>query len=168
MVLNGLGVMNQPLSWVPMFLHTKPTSRLLAPGIEAQHLNEDTLGRALETLCAYGVTALSSLRATTAAQRLGLPPTSAHLDRPSCHVDGHDNRAGAPDTLVIDMTRGSSRDPRPDLQQVLLDLLVEHHASIPLLMPPLSGNTSAAIDFRHVGTEPSAPLQTTHGLPGGR
>jgi hypothetical protein len=42
----------------------------MAPGIDAQHLHDDTLGRALDTLYEYGVTELYSLVAVTAAQRL--------------------------------------------------------------------------------------------------
>src|SRR3954469_6365550 len=101
--------------------------------------------------------------ATTAAHRLGLTPTFAHLDSPSFHVDGRDNRAEEPDAQVIHITRGYRRDHRPDLNHVMLDLIVEHQAGIPLLMHPLSGNTSDAIDFRPVVTEHSAPLQTTDG-----
>jgi hypothetical protein len=42
MVLNGLGFVHQQLSLVPMFFHNKPTQRLIAPGIEAKPLNDDT------------------------------------------------------------------------------------------------------------------------------
>ena len=55
MVLNGLGVVHQPLSLVPHFFQHTPIARLIAPGIQASHRNDDTLGRALETLYAYGV-----------------------------------------------------------------------------------------------------------------
>jgi transposase len=110
-----------------------------------------------------GVTALYSLMAITAAQRLGLMPTFAHLDRTSFHVDGRDTRAEPPGAHLIPLTRGYSRDHRPDLNHVRLDLIVEHQAGIPLRMPPLSGNTSDALDFRHVVTEPMAPLHTTYG-----
>src|SRR5262245_53553521 len=61
MVLNGLGFINQQLSLVPHFFQHKPLSRLIAPGIQASHLNDDTLGRALDTLYETGVTALYSL-----------------------------------------------------------------------------------------------------------
>jgi transposase len=163
MVLNGLGFVNQQLYLVPMFFHNKPTQRLIAPGIEAKHLNDDTLGRALDTLYDYDVTALYSLIATTAAHRLGLAPLFAHLDSTSFHVDGRYNSAEEPDAHVVHITRGYSRDHRPDLNQVMLDLIVEHQAGIPLLMHPLSGNTSDAIDFRHVITEHIAQLHTTYG-----
>ena len=67
MVRNGLGLVHQQRSLVPRFFHHKPPHRLLAPGIEATHLNDDTRGRAWATLDDDGVTALYSLRATPAA-----------------------------------------------------------------------------------------------------
>jgi transposase len=163
MVLNGLGFVHQQLYLVPMFFQNKPTQRLVAPGIEAQHLHDDTLGRALDTLYAAGVTELYSLIAVTAAQRLGLTPTFAHLDSTSFHVDGRYNSGEEPDEQVIHITRGYSRDHRPDLNQVMLDLIVEHQAGIPVLMKPLSGNTSDRRDFGQVVTEHVRQLQTTYG-----
>src|SRR3989441_3858954 len=84
-------------------------------------------------------TELDSLIAATAAQRLGLAPTFAHLDSTSFHVDGRYKSAEEPEARVIHLTPGSSRDHRPDLNQVMLELIVEHQAGIPLLMKPLSG-----------------------------
>jgi transposase len=163
MILNGLGFVNQQLYLVPMFFHNKPTHRLLAPGIDAHHLNDDTLGRALETLYEYGVTELYSLIAATAARRLGLTPTFVHLDSTSFHVDGRYNSGEEPDAHVIHITRGYSRDHRPDLNQVMLDLMVEHQAGIPLLMQPLSGNTSDASDFGQVVSQHLQHLHLTYG-----
>ena len=163
MVLNGLGFVNQPLYLVPMFFQNKPTQRLIAPGVDAQHLHEDTRGRTLDTLYDYGVTALYRLIAATAAQRLGLAPTFAPLDSPSFPVDGRDNSAAEPDAEVIHLTRGYSRDHRPDLHQVMLDLMVEHQAGIPLLMKPRSGKSSDVQDFGQVVAEPIKQLQTTYG-----
>jgi transposase len=163
MVLNGLGFVHQQLYLVPLFFQNKPTQRLIAPGIEAQHLHDDTLGRALDTLYAAGVTELYRLIAAMAVQRLGLTPTFAHLDSTSFHVDGRYNSNEEPDEHVIHITRGYSRDHRPDLNQVMLDLMVEHQAGIPVLMKPLSGNTSDARDFGQVVTEHIRQLQTTYG-----
>ena len=163
MVLNGLGFVNQQLYLVPHFFHNKPTSRLIAPAIAASHLNDDTLGRALDTLYAHGVTELYSLIAATAAKRLGLAPTFAHLDSTSFHVDGHDNSDEEPSEQVIHITRGYSRDHRPDLNQVMLDLIVEQQAGIPMLMKPLSGNTSDAHDFGQVIRDYLEQLHITYG-----
>jgi transposase len=164
MVLNGLGFVNQQLYRVPRFFQDKPTSRLLAPLlIEAQHLNDDALGRALDALYNYGVTALYSLIAATAAERLGLAPRFAHLDSTSFHVDGRYNSDHAPDERVVHLTRGYSRDHRPDLNQVMLALIVEQQAGIPVLMKPLSGTSSDAPAFGQIVREHIAPLHTTYG-----
>ena len=160
MVLNGLGFVNQQLYLVPHFFQNKPLSRLIAPGILASHLNDDTLGRALDTLYDFGVTALYSLIAATAATRLRLTPTFSHLDTTSFHVDGRYNSAQAPDEQVVHITQGYSRDHRPDLNQVMLELVVEHQASIPLLMKPLSGNSSDSKVFGQVVSDHIAQLHT--------
>jgi transposase len=164
MVLNGLGFVNQQLYLVPRFFQNKPTSRLVTPAwIDAKHLNDEALGRALDTRYDSGVTALYSLMAATAAERLGLAPTFAHLESTSFHVDGRDNHDNAPDEQVVHITRGYSRDHRPDLNHVMLELLVEHPAGIPVLMKPLSGNSSDATGFGQVVRDHIDPLHATYG-----
>jgi transposase len=164
MVLNGLGFINQALYLVPRFFQNKPTYRLVSPRIAPEQLNDDALGRALETLYAHGVTELYSLIASTAAERLGLAPRFGHLDSTSFHVDGRYNSDEEPEAEVVHITRGYSRDHRPDLNQVMLELMVEHQAGIPILMKPLSGNSSDAHDFGEAVRAHLQQLQTTYGL----
>jgi transposase len=164
MVLNGLGFINHALYLVPRFFQHKPTSRLISLRVTPKQLNDDALGRALDTLYVAGVTELYSLIAATAAQRLGLAPRFAHLDSTSFHVDGRYNSDQEPEEHVIHITRGYSRDQRPDLNQVMLDLMVEHQAGIPVLMKPLSGNSSDATDFGQIIADHMAQLQLTYGL----
>ena len=106
MVLNGLGFLHHQLYLVPHFFQHKPISRLIAPGMQASHLNDAPLGRALDTLYAFGVTALYRLIAATAAARLGLTPAFRHLDTTSFHGDGRYNSEKAPDDQVGPITRG--------------------------------------------------------------
>jgi transposase len=61
------------------------------------------------------------------------------------------------------ITRGYSRDHRPDLTQVMLALIVEHQAGIPVLMQPLSGNSSDAHEFGQLIREHIAQLHITSG-----
>jgi transposase len=164
MVLNGLGFVHQRLYLMPMFFQNNPTPQLIGPGIAAEHRNDDVWGRALDALYDDGVTALYKLIATHAAGRLGLPPTFAPLDRTSFQVDGRYNRAEEPDAPVIHLTQGYSRDHRPELNQVMSDLIVENQAGIPVLMHPLSGNTNDTRDFGQVVTQPIEPLRTTPGM----
>lgn len=106
MVRNGLGCINQALYLGPRFFQHKPTSRLMAPRVAPHQLNDDALGRALETLYADGVTARYRLMAVSAAKRLGLTPTSTPLDTTSVHVDGRDNSAAAPTEQSVHITQG--------------------------------------------------------------
>jgi transposase len=103
------------------------------------------------------------LIAATAVKRRGLAPRFAHLDSTSFHVDGRYNSAEEPEEHVLHITRGYSRDQRPDLNQVRLDLIVEHHAGIPVLMKPLSGNSSDAHDFGQIITDHMTQLQIIYG-----
>lgn len=165
MVLNGLGFINQALYLVPRFFQHKPTYRLISPRMTPERRNDDALGRALETLYASGVTELYSLIAATAAQRLGRRPAYAHLDTTSFHVDGRYNSAEEPDDQVVHITQGYSRDHRPDLNQVMLELIIAHQAGIPVLMKPLSGNSSDAQEFGHVIRTHIEQLRTTYAAP---
>ena len=61
------------------------------------------------------------------------------------------------------MTRGDSRDHRPDLNQVMLELIGEHQAGIPVLMTPLSGNSSEAQDCGKVVRAHIDQLYTPYG-----
>jgi transposase len=106
MVLNGLGFVNHALYLVPRFFQNKPTYQLISLRVPPEQLNDDALGRPLETLYAYGVTELYRLIAVSAAKRLGLRPTYTHLDTTSFHVDGRYNSDEEPEEHVVHITKG--------------------------------------------------------------
>jgi transposase len=154
MVLNGLGFANRRLYLMPEFFRNKPTERLVGAGISPEHLNDDALGKALDALYAFGLSELYRLIARRAAERLGLGGSGvamAHLDSTSFHVDGRynsdlddlDENAGG----LIHVSKGYSRDHRDDLNQVVLELIVESRANLPMMMRPLSGNASDKTSF---------------------
>jgi len=149
MILNGLGFVNRALYLMPHFFKDKPVERLLGEGVEAEHLNDDALGRALDAIYAYGPEALYGQLAAQAVKRLGLSCKVGHIDTSSFHVNGVYN-SGQEDVPegVIHITQGYSRDHRPDLNQVILQLICEHQAGIPLWMDALSGNSSDKASFR--------------------
>jgi transposase len=68
-------------------------------------------------------------------KRLRLSCKVGHIDTSSFHVDGvyNSDQEDVPEG-VIHITPGYSRDHRPDLNQVILQLLCEHQAGIPLWM----------------------------------
>jgi transposase len=65
---------------------------------------------------------------------------------------------------VIEVTQGYSRDHRPDLNQVVLQLVCERQAGIPLLMESLSGNNSDQESFRDMVTAHMGQMQSDVGL----
>lgn len=150
MILNGLGFANRRLYLTPHFFQNKPTERLIAPGVQAEHLHDDTLGKALDALHRFGVSELFTLISHQAMQRLGLCAKQAHLDTTSFHVDGRYNSDEDATDGVIRITHGYSRDHRPDLKQVVLELITENSSGIPLLMAPLSGNQDDKTSFQEV------------------
>lgn len=166
MVLNGLGFVNQRLYLVPSFFTNKPVERLLGEGVRAEQLNDDTLGRTLDALHdADPTTVYASLSAQT-CQYLGLKPTCAHLDSTSFHLDGRYNSDQPPEADgVIWLTKGYSRDHRPELNQCLLNLIVESQASIPIFMSAASGNSEDKTGFRTLLKTHIDDLQNVYDFP---
>ena len=148
MVLNGLGFVNRTLYLMPHFFKDKPIGRLLGEGIEAEHLNDDTLGRALDTIYAYGAEQLYGQLAAQSVKRLELSCDIGHIDSTSFHVDGDYNSGQEASEQIIHITKGYSRDHRPDLNQVILQLITDNQAGIPLWMEALSGNSNDKESFR--------------------
>ena len=60
---------------------------------------------------------------------------------------------------MIQIKRGYSRDNRPDLNQVVLELIAENTAGLPLLMRPLSGNASDKTSFQETVLRHAGQLQ---------
>ena len=148
MILNGLGFSHRALYLTPHFFENKPVARLLGNGIDAQHLNDDTLGNALDRIHTYGVEDLYTLIAAASVEKLQLQCRFGHLDSTSLHVDGDYNSHQDPQAGVIQITAGYSRDHRPDLNQWVIQFICENQAGIPLLMKPLSGNSEDKTGFR--------------------
>jgi transposase len=164
MILNGLGFANRARYLTPPCFEGQPLDRWLGAGIQAEHLNDAVLGRHLEALYEYGVNTLYPLLAVQAVQRLGLVCRCGHLDTTSFHTDGQYHSETEPEAGVVQITRGYSRDHRPDLNQVVLELIVERQAGIPLLMDPLNGNSSDKVSCRDTIKAHLGQLKTDVGL----
>lgn len=152
MIINGLGFVQRTLYMSPHFFDGKPLDRLIGPHVTAQALNDDALGRTLDALFEAGLTDVFSYVALHVIKRLGLVGKSLHLDSTSFHVDGVYNSKQPPQEgeAVVHVTRGYSRDHRPDLNQVVLQLVVENQAGIPMLMQMASGNQADKTGFREL------------------
>jgi transposase len=165
MILNGLGFVNQRVYLVSEFFRNKPVERLLGAGITAEQLNDDTLGRTLDAIYAANPTEVYASVAAKSCLLLGLKPQFAHLDSTSFHVDGRYNGDQPPDEGVIWITKGYSRDHRPELNQCILNLIVESQASIPIHMSAASGNSDDKTGFRTLLKTHIDDLQNVHEFP---
>ncbi len=140
MIINGLGFSNRQLYLVSEFFQNKPVDRFLGDGIKADHLNDDTLGKALDEIAEYGASRLFGEVALKVAIEHKLLNRFARIDTTSFSLEGA-YESESPDEEVIRVTHGYSKDSRPDLKQVILSLTMTG-PSFPIWMEPLSGNTS--------------------------
>ena len=168
LILTGLGFVQQRLYLTAQFFEKMPTDRLIGEEVRPEHLNDDVLGRALDDLYDYGVTELFRDLAAHAAQKLGLSSRFAHLDATSFSFEGdYDPETGPAESSedgVIRIQQGYSRDNRPDLNQVVLDMIVERKAGLPVLMEPLSGNVNDSGSFPELIERHVDHLQNVHGF----
>jgi len=161
MLLNGLGFANRQLYLVPQFFENKPLDLLIKKGIEPNNLNDTVLGRALDSLYNYGVTPLFSLISKKAFENLNLVTKYHHLDSTAIHVDGKYNSDKETKEGVVHITKGYSKDHRPDLNQVMLEMICENSYGIPLAMRALDGNSSDKISFEKMVIDHVEALNNT-------
>lgn len=166
MLLNGLGFSHRALYLSPLFFKDKPVERLLGTGVTADMVNDDALGRTLDSIYKYGVERFYSQISVMSAGKLKLHCTTVHLDATSIHADGVYNSHDSPEegSEIIHITQGYSRDHRPDLNQVVVQFICENQAGIPLLMAPLSGNSDDKTGFRATIEDHITQLRTDVGL----
>jgi transposase len=162
MILNGLGFLSAPLYLFSQFFEGKAIEHLFGAGVEAHHLNDDRLGRALDRFYDYGVTKLFTTLALRAAEQFGVECDRVHLDSSSMAVEGEyvkdetplSEVAGAPaQPCPIEITHGYSRDRRPDLKQFLIDTICSGDGEVPLYLRVADGNEVDCVGFGQVVQE---------------
>ena len=145
MILNGLGFSNRRLYLVPQFFATKAVERLLGPGIRAEDLNDDCLGRALDWLYAHDPTALFAGIALRARRAFGITARQVHVDTTSFAVTGEYAADLEAHTLAV--TYGYSRDHRAARKQWMLALATTRQGDVPLFCQALNGNASDKVNL---------------------
>ncbi len=164
LILNGLGFTQRRLYMVPDFFSNKPVEILLGKGVEASQLNDSVIGRAMDSLYEYGCTRMFSELSTEACKILNLDSKFGHLDSTSLHLDGkYNSESPNPEGIEsIHITQGYSRDHHSNLPQVVLNMITENCAGIPVHMQALDGNSSDKNTFRKTVTEHIGQLQNVH------
>ncbi len=162
-ILNGLGFVSKPLYLFPQFFEDKATEHLLGKGIEAKHLNDDKIGRVMDKLYEKGLSSIFLLIALAVVKKYQILTKFSHLDSSSFSVHGQylnndliadkktENKELEPAPITI--TKGYSRDHRPDLKQFIIDLIVSGDGGIPLFLRVADGHEQDRAVFGQIASE---------------
>lgn len=163
MILTGLGFLQKPLSLTPHFFENRPIRYLLGHAdLVPENLNHWKLGRTLETLHDFGCEALFAQISHAVCQAEGVEQRWVHGDTTSFSFYGkYQPKEGAVEALLqevltettalteaeeaetaVTLTHGYSRDHRPDLVQIVQEMLVSEDSGIPLQFKCFSGNAN--------------------------
>lgn len=147
-LINGLGFVSRPLYLFSQFFDDKAIKILLGEDVESDYLNDDKIGRVMDNLYKYGLNNLFIEVVLSVVKKFQINTKYSHLDATSFHLhgeyQGEENKEKKESEIIrerpIIITKGYSRDHRPDLKQVVLDLITSSDGDIPLLMRAGDGN----------------------------
>ena len=164
MILNGLGFVSRPLYLFSQFFEDKPCQKLLGNNVKTEYLNDDKLGRVLDQLYEYGLTNLFMEIVISTVKQFKIQINDSHVDSSSFHLHGQYNKqelitnenpeenSKFPQQKIV-ITKGYSRDNRPDLKQVVLNLIVSNDGEIPTYFKGGNGNKSDKKELVKVAIE---------------
>jgi transposase len=140
MIINGLGFSNKPMSLTPLFFGHIPLELLFRKGVKADDFNRFKQGRSLDRCHSYGTELLFSEIALNVCEQEKVDTRFNSTDTTSFKLTG--DYLGKTDDDTVEIKLGYSKDHRPDLKQVMLEMMVCHDGGIPLLGKALNGNAS--------------------------
>lgn len=149
MIMNGLGFANRPLSLSPQFFTNLPLEHLFREGVKAEHFNRHKLGRTLDQCFDFGCESLFSLVSQQACELESVDKTFNSLDTTSHSLTGEyafDDEGS--DENVIKITHGHSKAHRPDLKQVVQEIIVSQDGGVPLACKNWDGNSADTAIFK--------------------
>ena len=146
MIINGLGFSDRPLTLTPQFFENKALELLFRPGVKAEYFNRFKLGRSLDKVFTYGCSNLFSEVAFDVINRERVDLTFWHNDTTSFSLTGDYDENTDENAIII--THGHSKDYRPDLKQVVVELICLQDGGIPIMMQSYDGNESDVQIFK--------------------
>lgn len=146
MIMNGLGFTNRPISLTPQFFENLPLSDLFSHEVSPEDLNRHKLGRTLDSLWEFGCEALFTQIAYNACHLEDIQCNFLSEDTSTFSVTGEYDLET--DEQEIQVTHGYSKDNRPDLKQVVHELMVAQDGGVPLMTKSWDGNTDDHQVFR--------------------
>lgn len=153
MIINGLGFASRPLMLTPQFFENKALALLIKPDIKPEHFNRHRIGRAFDAISEFGCEKLFNFLALSACAIEKVETKFGHADTTSYSLEGEYNSEeldenGKPIEQKINITYGYSKANRPDLKQVIQELVTSNDGGIPFITKTLSGNVSDVTTLR--------------------
>ncbi|MBV6625067.1 MAG: IS1634 family transposase [Rivularia sp. (in: Bacteria)] len=179
MILNGLGFVSKPLYMFPKYFESIPCEHLIGPGVKAEYLNDDKLGRVMDKLFIKGLDSIFLSITLNVIKKFKISLSTSHLDSSSIHLHGEHN-SSLPEVVFdyqkvenslleeeletkslqpINITYGYSRDHRPDLKQFLIELICSDDGDIPIFLKSASGNIVDSSCFGQILVDYKKQLQ---------
>ena len=128
--------------------------------VESDYINDDKIGRVMDKLYKYGLNNLFIEIVLSVIKKFQIDIKYSHLDATSFHLHGEykneenkDKSSEISRERPIIITKGYSRDHRPDLKQVVLDLITSSDGDLPLLMRVGDGNEADKAVFGKILVE---------------
>ena len=147
MILNGLGFVSRPLMLTPQFFENKSLDILIRDGIKSKHFNRHKIGRVLDRISDYGCEKLFSIVALDACRRESVDMKFGHSDTTTHSLTGEYDSDS--DIEKINVVNGYSKAKRPDLKQVVQELVTSQDGGIPFITKVWSGNASDSVILRN-------------------
>lgn len=140
MVLDTLSG-RHPLYRIENFYAKKDIELLLGRALDAKALNDDNFGRLLDLLYAANTAHVFSGIAMNALRAFTVPTDHIHFDTTSVTVYGAYEPTDPQRPATLKITKGYSKDHRPDLNQFLISLLCTG-GNVPIFSNLEDGNAS--------------------------
>lgn len=159
-LINGLGFVSRPLYLFSQFFDDKGIKILLGEDVESDYINDDKIGRVMDKLYKYGLNNIFIEIVLSVITKFQIDIKYSHLDATSFHLHGdynnEESKAKSSEVTKerpIIITKGYSRDHRPDLKQVVLDLITSGDGDLPLFMRAGDGNEADKAVFGKILVE---------------
>ncbi|MHC1744038.1 MAG: IS1634 family transposase [Syntrophobacteraceae bacterium] len=130
-----------PLYRIDSFYKNKDIELLLGQSIDVEKLTDDNFGRMLEHLYDANTSQLYTAIVINALRTFKVPTQHIHYDTTSMNVFGQYNSDSQDNPRTVKITKGYSKDHRPDLNQFVVSLLCTG-GNVPIFSRLEDGNAS--------------------------
>lgn len=130
-----------PLYRIDSFYKNKDIELLLGQSIDVEKLTDDNFGRMLEHLYDASTSQLYTAIVINALRTFKVPTQHIHYDTTSMNVFGQYNSDSQDNPRTVKITKGYSKDHRPDLNQFVVSLLCTG-GNVPIFSKLEDGNAS--------------------------